>query len=240
MRGFEKGGKRYRYYISSRLITGSRSDAPGGIRVPAAEIESGVIERVRQFLTNGAAVFEALQHLELDVGHAQQLMRRAQEIADTLPNSRRSDLATVLRTLISHIEVQSDQISIALQPAGLLTLLRGLMAVAAPVANDTATETAAPLVVRVPLLRRRAGRDTRLLMDEPMLRLKPGSKLMRAWRGKTHTVPDNGFEHHGKRYTSLTQVASALTGTHWSGPRFFGLVTPQQPTRGRKSGDGSE
>src|SRR5690242_15295271 len=53
-----KNGKRYRYYISSRLITGSRSDAPDGIRVPAAEIESGVIERVRQFLTSGAAVFE--------------------------------------------------------------------------------------------------------------------------------------------------------------------------------------
>src|SRR5689334_10415627 len=167
MRGFEKGGKRYRYYISSRLITGSRSDAPGGIRVPAAEMESGIIERVRQFLTNGAAVFEALQHLELDVGHAQQLMRRAQEIADTLPNSRRSDLATVLWTLISHIEVQSDQISIALQLGGLLTLLRGLMAVAATVASDMATETAAPLAVTVPLLRRRTGRDTRLLMDGP-------------------------------------------------------------------------
>ena len=70
----------------------------------------------------------------------------------------------------------------------------------------------------------------------PMLRLKPGSKLMRAWRGKTHTVLvlDDGFEHHGKRYISLTQIANALTGTHWSGPRFFGLVTPQQPTRGRK------
>jgi Protein of unknown function (DUF2924) len=76
----------------------------------------------------------------------------------------------------------------------------------------------------------------------PMARLKPGSKLVRTWYGQTHSVLvlDDGFEHHGKRYTSLTQVASALTGTHWSGPRFFGLVTPQQPTRGRKSGDGSE
>jgi site-specific DNA recombinase len=133
-----KGGKRYRYYISSRLITGSRADAPDGIRVPAAEIESGVIERVRQFLTNGAAVFEALQHLELDVGHAQQLMRRAQELADTLTNRGRSDIAITLRTLISRIEVQSDQISIAVQPAGLLTLLRGPAAVANPAASDVA------------------------------------------------------------------------------------------------------
>jgi site-specific DNA recombinase len=162
-----KSGKRYRYYISSRLITGSRSDSPDGIRVPAAEMESGVIERVRQFLTNGAAVFEALQHVELDVGRVQQLMRRAQEIADTLTNHGRSDLATVLRTLVSRIEVRSDQISIAIQPAGLLTLLRGPTAVAAPVAIDLARETAAPLVVTVPLLRRRAGRDTRLLMDGP-------------------------------------------------------------------------
>src|SRR5689334_25413493 len=46
-----------------------------------------------------------------------------------------------------------------------------------------------------------------------MLRLKPGTKIMRAWRGTTHTVlvRDDGFEHHGKRYTSLTHVASALT-----------------------------
>jgi hypothetical protein len=99
---------------------------------------------------------QALQHLELDVGRVQQLMRRAQEIADTLPNSSRSDLATVLRILISRIEVQSDQISIAIQRGGLLTLLRGPTAVAASVTNDMATETAAPLVVTVPLLRRRA------------------------------------------------------------------------------------
>jgi hypothetical protein len=76
----------------------------------------------------------------------------------------------------------------------------------------------------------------------PVLRLKPGSKLARAWRGKTHTVLvlEDGFEHQGKRYASLTQIAGAVTGTHWSGPRFFGLVTPAPLTRGRKSRYGSE
>ena len=63
-------------------------------------------------------------------------------------------------------------------------------------------------------------------------------------RGAVRRTPSwcwtDGFEHQGKRYASLTQIASAVTGTHWSGPRFFGLVTPQQPTCGRKSRDGSE
>ncbi len=62
----------------------------------------------------------------------------------------------------------------------------------------------------------------------PLLRLKPGSKLMREWRGRTHTVLvlEDGFEHDGKRFASLTQIARAVTGTHWSGPRFFGLTKP--------------
>jgi hypothetical protein len=70
---------------------------------------------------------------------------------------------------------------------------------------------------------------------------KPGSKLVRAWRGKTHTVLvlADGFEHEGQRYASLTQIASAVTGTHWSGPRFFGLATSQRSTSGRKARDGS-
>jgi hypothetical protein len=54
-------------------------------------------------------------------------------------------------------------------------------------------------------LTRNAESDATEQAGSPMLRLKPGSKLMRAWRGKTHTVLvlDDGFEHHGKRYTSL-------------------------------------
>ena len=78
-------------------------------------------------------------------------------------------------------------------------------------------------------------------LGAPVLRLKPGSKLVRAWRGKTHTVLvlEDGFEHQGQRYTSLTQIARELTGAHWSGPRFFGLVTSQRLTHAGRSNDGS-
>lgn len=55
--------------------------------------------------------------------------------------------------------------------------------------------------------------------------LRAGSRLVREWRGKTHhvIVLDDGFEHEGRRYSSLTQIASAITGVHWSGPVFFGV-----------------
>jgi site-specific DNA recombinase len=162
-----KGGKRYRYYVSAGLITGSRTEAPDGMRVPAADVENGVIECIRQFLTNGGSVFEAMQPLEPDIARLQPMMLRAAALADTLSATGRADLATVLRTVASRIEVRSDQISITIQPAGLLKLLDRNDAVENAPPTGLATEIGDPLIVTVPLVRRRAGRDTRLLIDGP-------------------------------------------------------------------------
>lgn len=64
------------------------------------------------------------------------------------------------------------------------------------------------------------------------LRLKPGATLVRSWRGTTHTVQvcDDGFEYQGTRYASLSYIAHVITGTHWSGPRFFGLTQTPRST----------
>jgi len=62
----------------------------------------------------------------------------------------------------------------------------------------------------------------------PSLDLKPGARLVREWHGRTHTVTvtEDGFEHAGVNYASLSKVAEKITGAHWSGPRFFGLPGP--------------
>jgi Protein of unknown function (DUF2924) len=55
--------------------------------------------------------------------------------------------------------------------------------------------------------------------------LRPGTLLTREWDGHLQRVmvlPD-GFSWNGKTYPSLSKVAFAMTGTRWSGPRFFGL-----------------
>jgi len=64
--------------------------------------------------------------------------------------------------------------------------------------------------------------------------LKPGTRLVRDWGGKTYTVtvePD-GFTMGDRRYSSLSEIATTITGVKWSGPRFFGVK--REPPRGRE------
>lgn len=56
--------------------------------------------------------------------------------------------------------------------------------------------------------------------------LQPGATLIREWNGRRYVVDvlAEGFGMDGRSYKSLSQIAQAITGTHWSGPRFFGLT----------------
>jgi len=55
--------------------------------------------------------------------------------------------------------------------------------------------------------------------------LKPGTKLVRAHEGQKHvvTVKSGGFEYRNQDYSSLSEVAFVITGTHWNGWIFFGV-----------------
>jgi Protein of unknown function (DUF2924) len=82
--------------------------------------------------------------------------------------------------------------------------------------------------------------------DRPALRIRPhrtalkhGTRLLKEWQGTTYqvSVTDAGFEWDGKTYASLSVIAKAITGTHRSGPAFFGLhrtskSTPQKNKQG--------
>ena len=57
-------------------------------------------------------------------------------------------------------------------------------------------------------------------------KLRPGGRLVREWNGVSHVVDvtDAGYLWRGERHRSLSAIARAITGAHWSGPRFFGLT----------------
>ena len=55
--------------------------------------------------------------------------------------------------------------------------------------------------------------------------IKPGTRLVRAWKEQVHVVEvePEGYQYKGCRYESLSEIARLITGTRWSGPLFFGL-----------------
>lgn len=82
----------------------------------------------------------------------------------------------------------------------------------------------------------------------PSRRIKPGTRLVRAWGGAVHTVTvvAGGFEYAGARHSSLSAIAKTITGSNWNGPAFFGLEgaaggaqgADKPRTRSQDGGDG--
>jgi hypothetical protein len=67
-------------------------------------------------------------------------------------------------------------------------------------------------------------------------RIKPGSELVRTWKNRSYRVMvlADGFSHDGRTFSSLSEIASEITGTRWNWPRFFGL----RSTSNREGADG--
>lgn len=63
--------------------------------------------------------------------------------------------------------------------------------------------------------------------------LPSDSRLIRTWRGRAHVVDvlDGGrsFRYQGRVFKSLSEIARLITGTQWSGPRFFGVISRAKP-----------
>lgn len=56
--------------------------------------------------------------------------------------------------------------------------------------------------------------------------LLPGTRLVRTWHGKDYVAVarDGGaFEFDGRIFSSLTALATHITGARWNGKAFFGI-----------------
>lgn len=75
------------------------------------------------------------------------------------------------------------------------------------------------------------------------MKLRPGARLVREWRGESHDVLvlESGFSWRGQTWRSLSAIAREITGTPWSGPRFFGLGKNEgsRPRRSSAAGYGA-
>jgi site-specific DNA recombinase len=155
-----KHGKRYRYYVSRPLIINERTDAANGQRIPAAEIEQIVANRIRRLLSEPANLFEILGEQATERVLQQSLIARAAAHAANWARMPLLRQRVLLLALVRRVEVGPDQVTIHLRLRRLAAFLEDRLT-ADPVLPDD--EPGVPLSHPVRL--RRAGKEVRIVID---------------------------------------------------------------------------
>jgi Site-specific recombinases, DNA invertase Pin homologs len=117
-----KKGTRYRYYVSGSLITKDRTENAAALRIPAAEIEQLVSDRVHRWLLDPGSIDKSTAARLADPSIQHRRVARAAEIGKHWPELPVARKRAVLTTLIERIDVRVDRIDIRLRPPRLAAL----------------------------------------------------------------------------------------------------------------------
>ena len=117
-----KKGRRYRYYISKRLLhrTGSTD---GGWRLPARELDGAVTQAVGDFLRDELQIVDALELTGVTPDRLRTILRRAAAAARDLDDERSERQPRLLRRLLHRVALHPGSIQIALNRSGLVRLI---------------------------------------------------------------------------------------------------------------------
>ena len=119
-----KKGTRYRYYVSTSLLTGAGRNRSSGRRIPAGNLEGLVINRLHTFLADPGAILDAIDNVSHNGPGRSQLIERGRQLAESL-GATPDTVKAMLMTLLCRVEIRSDRIDIALSRGRLTELLAG-------------------------------------------------------------------------------------------------------------------
>ena len=149
-----KKGRRYRYYISTALITDAGTDRTQGWRLAAREIEEAVIRMLANALTNPASLVERFGAADMPSDQIRKLLSRAARLAAALGGSP-GERAKLVRELVEQITVDEKTIIIKLRRGFLLG--EDVPSSASEAASDSAVELTAAVAFT------RRGAETKLV-----------------------------------------------------------------------------
>ena len=158
-----KKGTRYRYYVSQTLVRGNRRGAPRGRRVPAGDLEALVEDRLWHFLMSAAEVLAAIESVDLDAADRAELLTRSHDLASRWAKIEPPEKRSVLMALVERIDLMRETLEIRILP-------RRLPSVLGDESNWSdmrrlADEDEPSITFTIPARLKRAGMETRLLID---------------------------------------------------------------------------
>jgi DNA invertase Pin-like site-specific DNA recombinase len=165
-----KKGTRYRYYVSTGLLTGARKNPSSGRRIPAGDLEALVINRLRAFLADRGAILDALDDESHGGSGQTQLIERGREVAEQLGAQAPNEVKATLMTLLCRVEVKPDRIEINISRHRLAGLLAEQPIDLTLQDQRTSHDSFDIVTLAVPSRLKRVGREMRMLVensDEP-------------------------------------------------------------------------
>src|SRR5246500_2567113 len=150
-----KKGRRYRYYVSTALITEAGTDRPQGWRLAAQEIEDAVIKVLADAMTRPAMLLARFDTAGVPGAQTSKMLDRATRFAAAL-NRSPAERARVVRDLIETVVIEADAIMIRVRRSPLLG--RAVMLRASENPSDSPIELTAPVTFR------RRGVEMRLVL----------------------------------------------------------------------------
>ena len=199
-----KNGRRYRYYVSRRLITDVRADVAAGLRIPAAEIELIVVNRIRRLLSEPASLFEVLTAAQAGERQLQQaVIARADEHASGWARMSPLRQRVILLALVRGIDMGPDQVIIHIRSPQLVAFLEDRLTAE----NRDLADNEPTLPLSQPVQLRRAGKEVRMVIEhtDPFAPpLKPDAPLIKAIV-KAHRFNDGLLRSGASKFADLAK-----------------------------------
>ena len=159
-----KKGTRYRYYVSRSLIVGTGKDKSTGRRIPASNLETLVITKLRSFLADEGAVLNVIREEHVDGAAQSRLIGRGVKIAKEIESLPPDRIRAMLMTLLSRVDIRPDCVEISVRRSRLVELLgSGSIDLVTRGTPDNEAMDVLTLTVRARL--QRVGREMKMLVE---------------------------------------------------------------------------
>ena len=160
-----KKGTRYRYYVSTSLITGAATDRSKGWRIPAANLETLVITRLRTLLADRGGILDAIQNEYLGAAEQNRLIGRGRQIAEELGILAPDQVRGTLMALLSRVDIKPDRVEINIPRSRLVALLAAQAIDLTTQDGQTDSGSNDILTLTVMARLQRVGREMRMLVE---------------------------------------------------------------------------
>ncbi len=174
-----KKGTRYRYYISRSLLDGSPKAKSAGQRIPAVALESLVVRRLRDWLSEPAAILQVVQHSACDAVTQKRLIERAGHLAAGDHALGVQGLHTYLRSCIVRAQVHADRIDITLDQERVCRGLDGAAEQTEPIEKAQSEADRQVTTLSIPARLKRTGKEMRIIVDDGSEPGAPDTGLVR-------------------------------------------------------------